>query len=146
MRDLLERYRLPVIAASVLVLLLALSFALRGTGAQKQAAGRGDVAALAHGISEAIRAAGPQASSLPQGPLSDRLWASLRQYNPQLPPLESLGRLVDIVQAGTGQGELAGKGFSVLLQGRLWGKGFLAATADGVYECSGWWTGCVKLE
>lgn len=145
MRGLLERNRYMVIAVAVLAILLAVFQAFRGSG-RSQAAGKDEVLELARGISQAIVAAGNEVFALPQGPLGEKTWESFRRLNSSLPPIERLGQLVDIVQAGVNQGDLVGKGYMVILQGHRWNSGFLVAAADGVYSCTGWFTGCTRVQ
>jgi hypothetical protein len=138
------RKTIPFILAALLVFAAAL-LAARSPAGGKAAAGRGEVLALARGIGQAIRAAEDRGSALPAGPLSDRTYQALRALNGALPPMERLWTVIQLAQVGADEGDLAGKGPAVLLQGRRW-TSFVAATADGIYECTVWWTGCTRIE
>ncbi len=142
MRMLPKRHMVAVTAAVAAAILISVGLTPK-TFIGPKPADPGEVMTLAKGISAALASAGEKAALLPTGPLNDRMWQELRRLNPTLPPLEDLGRIVDMVHADVDRGGL--RGYAVLIHGRNSESGFLAATADGVYSCSGWWSGCVPV-
>lgn len=137
-----------LVVVSILGVLSALFLARVGSARKEAVDAR--VVSLADTIRGAVSAyevRNGSYSGLPRGPSNQSLWDSLRSaLSPYvtLPDYATVTELVDWAEADIDYGAMAGRGYVVLLRA-VGGTGkYVAAAADGVYLCTGWWSGCTR--